>query len=122
MQGIASINLEAILASTNPGGSVAQIKLNCIDPSTNIELDSSNISDPTILKGSNITGDYVLVRSDDIKDQLLGGQSDFIYQVSMASSGGNLVSCLMVRLVITYDNPSWDSNLAQSENFVPYLP
>jgi len=123
LQGLESIKLEAIIETTNVSN-VAEVLL--FNATTN-----SYIS----LTGMTTTSESaVLVRSQDIKDDLSAGATDFVYEVHLRLNPGNVLPatetaiCKMARLVMTYNNLTLNGSneiappLAHSINFVPFRP
>ncbi len=99
-QGIKSIKLEAIM-STGDALNPAQIRL--FDETNSVYLNLVGIS--SFLTSSSIN--YSFVSSDDISPQLLSLAHDYVYELhfSQLTASFNIVSCLMARLTITYNNP-----------------
>lgn len=124
MEGWSSINLEAILETTN-----------ALDTAT-IQLYNVNTASYLTLTGMSTTTTHAtVVRSQDLSSQLSTGLAapgpDYVYEVQLSlspTSGTDAAICKMARLVITYNNLTLNGSaqiappFAHSYNFVPFLP
>lgn len=124
LEGLESIAFECILETTNAAMTAG--------------IQVFNVTNHTYL---NLTGPSAAIQttntqatwfsSQDLKNQLSSGTTDFVYEVHLnLSPGGGIDTaiCKMARLVMTYNNLSLNSStdirppLAHSYNFVPFLP
>ena len=117
LQGLKSINLEAILETTS--GDAAEILLYDVTSTSYITLTSMSTTSisPVVVRSQNLISPLVLKE----------GASDFVYEVHLllntSSPGADVATCKMARLVLTYDNPAGTGpSTGRSWNFVPYLP
>lgn len=119
LQGLSSIKLEVILESTNVVKQ-AEIKLYSVDNASYLNL--VGVSNSITTTNTSAT----FLASDDIKSSMLGGATDFVYEIHLnisAAGGTDAAICKMARLVLTYDNPYGAAPpTARSWNFVTYLP
>jgi len=119
LEGLESIKLEAVMATSN-ALNTAELSLTNITTSTSIPLVGASL----VLSTTSTTG--ALLTSDDLKNSLSVGATDFIYVLNLDLNPANVArtaTCIMARLVITYSNPETTGlPLAHSSNFVPYLP
>jgi hypothetical protein len=119
MEGWSSIKLEVILETTN-GSDVAQVQLFNVNTNSYLNL----VGTSQLLTTTSTSA--VLVRSKDLSSELSAGATDYVYEVQLSlspTSGTDAAICKMSRLVITYNNPYGAAPpLANSSNFVPYLP
>jgi len=116
-QGLSSIKLETII-KTSDASNAARVQLTNVTTSEDLLISSG-----TLYLATNGTS-YTLVRSDDIKELLAEGATDFVYQIGLTLSPtdlGKTATCTMARLVLTYDNPEVLPPTSYSTNFVPYL-
>jgi len=118
-QSLKEIKLEAILETTNVANT-AQIQLYNVSTHSYIYM--------TGMTTTNTEATYL--SSNNIASELSEGASDFVYEVHLSLSPGSGLEaaiCKMVRLVITYNNPSTygdgspSDTYAHSYNFVPFL-
>lgn len=125
LEGLSSIKLEAIIETTNVN-STASLQLFNVNTHSYINLTGIGIGYNALTTNSIIP---TLVTSQDIKELLSIGATDFIYEIHLNTSevSGNSAPeqaiCKMSRLVMTYNNPTNSiPPVAHSWNFVPYLP
>lgn len=120
LEGLDSIHLEVVLETTN-ASDTATIKLYNVNTHSYVTLTGM----------STINTSATLIRSQDIKNLLSTGASDFVYEIHLSlspTSGTDVAVCKMARLVMTYNNLTLNGSaqiappLAHSTNFVPYLP
>lgn len=118
LEGLQDIKLEVILETTNVVN-LAAVQLFNINTSSYLTLSGASAQ----LETSNVVATFL--SSDDIKEGLSEGATDFIYEIRLnltPTSGSDSAICKMARLVMTYNNPAVEPPLAHSSNFVPYLP
>jgi len=110
LQGVSHIYFESILYNN--------------DNSTRVTLQLFDITNTAvIITIANSTSTPTLVRSVDIKTQMLIGATDFVYDAQLfVIPGGNPGFCSMARLVLEYANPAAQPPTSNSYNFVPFLP
>lgn len=101
LQGLESIKLEALLETSNAMNE-AVIKLYSVKDASYINL----VGGMPELTTTNTSVN--LVTSDDIKDLLLAGNEDFIYEIHLSLNPGSateIAVCKMARLVLKFTNP-----------------
>jgi hypothetical protein len=111
LEGLQSITLETILNTASPTDP-AVLSLANLTTLSGINLTPS----VAYLTTSDTNPTYIV--SQDIKSQLATGPTDYIYVVTLNNTNGiSSVTCSMVRLVLTYTNPSAGTLLTHSYNF-----